>query len=1418
MSTNLIFNNNTEDNTSLKFKSNTIRELFNSNNSSSLSLEKNLSLYFKACSLFDLEKSENYSNLILSVINQDKQSEERKENIKFLLFWYPFLNNFDEQAEKILKNMKIFFKKQEIPKEIIGFNSTTEEMNTEVFRIVNSLKFTNEIKYIVIKSGKILFELEYILNLIEDKQNEEIEVIVNSQNFCYFGSQVLKAKFKSFIDNHIDNVLYNHNSNYNYDNQYSNDKQLKSHKSVSKFSNFNNKNSSFQGIVTKPSINIRKYEILDENLNILLENNKSNLNLSLLIIMTCLNNKGIYIKINQIRRFILFDKEKKYSYEILLGIYISNLRNLTVECLESNLITPSLKVFLLALKYKDMKFLIIFHQLYKDMTILTSTEIHQEIINHLKLDPGNMQIYIFFIKNTLKFFHLRTAKHFIKVIDEMLTFNSCDILIYSISNQIMILVLISEVLQIMKDNFQTLTFQFNRLQLKSLSICEDIQNNIDDDTLFREIMLEKDLSDRALIEIISENSFLKLLKNDLITKVIDDQWNGMYDLTGDFMETSSAYQSMKVSIATKDYDVYSNLRKKEVFRCFWTQFVIWNKHIQSKYLFELLVFLICLVFVQVLNIRCLDEYKSIMSLSEKDLFYFNDVWNRSFTMNYTMKENMNLYYNIKSNSSSNLSIELDYISSNISMIYENYKSIQVSIENYKIFMILFTILPIGYIPRIIYSIKYRSTKISHSYMIDLSITIISIFMFFYISTDSLKESLFSFTDSHEKNDLHSFNFNITSMTSELYTIISIDSLGILFTLLSVYCLFFWFKFILLLKNSRQLGPLIVTFILSFKGIVTYLFSFLFINLIFSLFGMMNFYNVSFYFNRNIFMSFIYYFLVSLGSHESFDIYFSNDKYQSKSYMSYLGGVFIIILNIVNTVIVFNVMIALLANIYENFRVNAIQLYIRERIEIRKLYYIHDKRYNSLLKATFPVNILIIPFSFAYLFKLNDGSLCKLNRIINNFTFFFYLIVYLTVYCFVGVILIPVIYIKIVFSKIVSLFISDIQEYMFIYKLIVLIIYIILGIFIQFFYFLKEIKVFLVYIYYNPTVKLFNNEEKGRFIVNVEILNSLIKYNTHLLVSNSNTNPIENIEILNYLSEFCRYLELKDKEKFVFFHKEHQQRRQSLLINNEYSEYNEYNDIIKGLDQRFFKFEVETDDILLFLSNFTIENYVNLRKIYFTIGTKVKSDEIFEYYCNYINKNNFKFEFYLKKFIRKANKSEEDKENQGNDKENEGNDDEKGNKKSISSKKNKKKLNFINAFKKILNKNIEKAATHYKKQATTIQIVPFHVLCRLFQNDDLYLNNIQNQNDNGLFKGNTNTNANTINKNTETLRRKSILSNNLNFGKKEEEDKENESSNLIIEEKENSLLSRKNTDSKLIDENKNQSSFFKHLNNFIKKEK
>ena len=78
-----------------------------------------------------------------------------------------------------------------------------------------------------------------------------------------------------------------------------------------------------------------------------------------------------------------------------------------------------------------------------------------------------------------------------------------------------------------------------------------------------------------------------------------------------------------------------------------------------------------------------------------------------------------------------------------------------------------------------------------------------------------------------------------------------------FIVLSILILLLWIKTIITFKGTKKFGPIIVIFLLSTKGIIYYILSFIILNMVGSSFGYLFFYRIGTNFVKNWLNSFLY---------------------------------------------------------------------------------------------------------------------------------------------------------------------------------------------------------------------------------------------------------------------------------------------------------------------------------------------------------------------------------------------------------------------------------------------------------------------------------------------------------------------------------------------------------------------------------
>ena len=1193
---------------------------------------------------------EKYFNLILIENLDDAYSTlqsilliKNDKIILFLIFWYPFVNNKDDLVIRILTENTVYYNNQAILKDLSNLQVSSNELNTFAYKLaLKSNYFKNTIKYFL-KVGKIVLDIEYILELIRLNNFTLLETIYVAGNFCSFRTNNLKNAF--FLKINIQN-----RENDNDDSGYASFKkniriQIKK-KSTDKTSSERKRDTKSRvmsrldnSVVLDANDNV-DIDSLNPNLIALYKYGKAKLTISILIILSNLDlgKKTNDLRNKLIRSVILLDKQKKDSIEIMESLYNLNLESFTVSLLEANLLNINFSLFEVALKFKDMQFILAFYSLYSDFAIFKSDELHLEIINGILSNTFNIEVYLYLVRKLIKYFSLKAVKNLLKAFETLLNFNDeMNPVIFYSYNQFKIFVLLAEILELLSRSFSTLSYNCKLLSSKCLKISEEIQNSIDEDNQLRELVVEKDLVGRSVLEIISDNKFLSLLKNNLIEKIIDEQWNGMYDLNGGLLESSSAYQSLFVSLNSKDYDIFTKLRNRKIYKTNLTQYKVWVKHITPKFLYDVIVGLVTLIFIQWVNLTNLDYYKNIILSDRNYVISSTLLYKQTFT-------SYNIPYDISSisknttldaifNTNSSLYYNLTNITTAFSNTLDNFNNLNSLLYYNIIFAYLIVFIPAGFLVRIIYSIKKKRVSISNSIILDLLLSSLSVAIIAILNGAFIRMSKYTGFKNTTITNINTFNFTIDDFSKNYLDIIDNDPLSTEFLLLSIYNILFWLKFIIILKGTKTFGPLIVTFILSFKGIIVYLISLLFIVLLFSIFAMMNFYAVDTYFNDNLFYSFIYHFFTTLSSIGPFEPFTTKKVLKNKPYLDYLAGSYVVILNVLNTIILFNLIIALLSNIYENYRINSIQLYIREKIKLKNYFSSSDIRYNSLLLLPFPLNILLLPFSLLYIFISNDTKLVKLNNLISQVSFSFFLIIYFISFLLLSILLIPVVYLKILITKFIQIFVSDIQEYYKQFKIISFISYAILGIPVQIISLYYDILTFFRNSYNGKTTKIIESEQTGRFIIKAYLIQKFKDFSRKLVTQFS----IESLDELLFLEEFTKYID--DEQGYSYVPRKRKLRLRKKISNQELKESNENNERInrfRKIEAKLFQNEIELDSITLFVENFVVNDIINISQFNLILNNKITFDLNAFFFFKFSDKSNkISFKAKYKSFLKNS---------------------------------------------------------------------------------------------------------------------------------------------------------------------------------------
>ena len=1124
---------------------------------------------------------------------------------------------------------------------IFTIKVSSKELNNYAFDIALKNNFPESIFLKIIKQGKIKLGIEWILQKIKDKAISLVEECWLGNNECYFESQKFMQNFADFYKNTLKiNLDYKKDGKTE---SFSLGKTLIGMPTNKKVENSENNNLRNNNNSSLTKTQKEYQEFFNKNLG--------KLNISKLIMIA---NYHISITqdptsqeskdnlLNIIRAMCIFDKQKKFSDNILEGLYLTKNKEIAAELLEANLLNVDISIFQTALRFKDLKFCLQFYNSYSDFKIFDKEDLHDEIIDRIFEDISNLEIYLFFVKKFSPFFKITSLKIFVKLIEELLQVtNQNNKIINNFSNPLKIFVLIAEILIVIKSKFPSLDSNIQRIIQKCMDYSENIQTLIEDDSVFREILLEMDLTKRSVLDIISQNNFLILLKNKLIEKIVDDLWSGPFDIQGSFLEVSSQYNSINVNYASKDYDIYTKQRgsffssKKKKFNSNFTHFRVWQKNIYSKYFVEVFIGFLLVLFGQGISTFYIKEYKNILSFDSLLVgnysYFFNNLKPAQYksgkdfiNINQHLFTNFTDFSDINSfkNNLTNLNMDYDLIfnllgSKSLYLIfYENISNMNqwMTYLDYLFWFLL--LLPFEYILRFFYMIKARKPNLGLTLYPDIGLIIFAfIIKSFTLDGQNIIKNILSNLSYDSVND-----FDYLPYLNDMQNFISNDPYNYELLSLAVMCGLLWLRLILLIRGTKTFGPLIVIFLVSLKGVTKYVMLFLLVTFAYSCCAYLLFYRISGYYYQNPFYCFIYFFLISLGGEPSFDSYSSLAG--DKPYIPFLGGVFLVGVLILNVIVFFNLIIALLSNIFETFKNYSLQLYIQKKLEIRKKYYDEDERFNSLLISYFPFNILTFPFGLSLLFMVDKARTKKLNKFIKYINYCFYAFFYTVFFSLITFILLPFTFLKICYSKFVQIFVDEIQQYFKAYKIISFLFYCFFGFIFQIKSYFNDIFAFFVELWKKKIPLTTDMENVGKYSIQRDILNIIMKM---MKQNHKNDAFSQNIKIS--LEKFIMLIskqldsnaDIKYTEKLRFedyniekeIFKKSENEENNFNLNNNFSK---YSPIFQKQGYRF-------NEILDYLYNLCDDRLtVDITNIKNIIRTGIKTNEIRLFYANISDKN------------------------------------------------------------------------------------------------------------------------------------------------------------------------------------------------------
>ena len=667
-----------------------------------------------------------------------------------------------------------------------------------------------------------------------------------------------------------------------------------------------------------------------------------------------------------------------FDYSIIPSL-LMNKREIQAEKLLKLQYAHNDQIVLTAIQNKCFTFLLFYMRISDNELIEEQEEIFDYILNALKDDPKNLEIYLFILRKYIKYFSLLFGIQLVNYItdclhsnDSAINFTECH------PNPIKISILFSELIIIIKGSFGSLKIKCVRLLEDLLDLTKQIQGQIDNEIQMRQIFLDKDVDNRDLLSIIGTNDLIPLLENPNMQSLITDIWVGPFIYEANLLTaTSSLYKLLFFGGKGKrDFELKNRgkmfVRNIQSMKSHRYQFIAWKEGIQARYAVETLIFLLVFTMNIISTSRILqsirviyEHYKPIQDYLENDI---------------PMSQHV-------------IDILTDAINKAVTAYTMHDLLIQLFI--YLLWHYIFTFSFLKLTKREI------SKKIffQMEFLVDLMAVLIAL-----IYSSNYTDKVETFRESHNNGD------HIAVQSFHLITAINQYNYGLIISLIVLVNIL---RLFVAMRVNSIFGPFIKMIKLMIKCMLTFLTLYIINLLTFAAIGtiiMSPSKNNRF---GTTYEAFITLFQASIGV-------FTFDDIEEGYLEEYYTYSFMIFFLLINMVLLMNFLIAILSNVYAIYENRSASLYMIEIIRMRKIYS-SDDYYGCLISSPNPFSIITNPlplFLFLVTFKLKNYK--RIHYIINKiFLWIQYLIIFtieFVFYILFNTILLPFVYLKWVVAK------------------------------------------------------------------------------------------------------------------------------------------------------------------------------------------------------------------------------------------------------------------------------------------------------------------------------------------------------------------------------------------------------------------
>ena len=543
--------------------------------------------------------------------------------------------------------------------------------------------------------------------------------------------------------------------------------------------------------------------------------------------------------------------------------------------------------------------------------------------------------------------------------------------LYFATNTLLVILNLYEACMLIENEYSLLSATVTSITSYIIKVGSVFVAELKEDRI-RPIVYEPDFERRDALDIISKYSIAELLESNNMQKVSLELWESQYDVKGNVFECSSAFSIVKLDMFAKARDyvdeyMFYNFKQRNLSKLahHMFQFKVWKKSMKARFLIETMLLLwIAVIF----------QYYFLGALSSGDKLD-------------------KIYSSILSKYASQTDIDnaFDAKAIDATQYYDDMKiTVYISILSF--------FYPIRIVLEALFAVKTKRKIKLLTFTNLLDCTFWVVFVVRLVKEYAAYEvDLSNYTQKHKM--AVRYYENIYKYNNDSLLIDFIYWIG---------AFVLWIRFLYMLRLTKFLGPLIKMISLMIWEIIIFMVLFMIVLVIYSSVGTLLFYSVTEY--KDFWTSFITLFSWTLSN---FD--FTVLSRQAKGEL--IGDIYLLSFLILTSILMLNLLIAILSSVYSNFEDKKLVLYIFEILKLRSTMN-YDKQASGLVSTCSPWNLLPLLISPLYFTRTNQ---IKLNNFVLHICYIPVLIVTAVVFIAFNIAVIPFAYVKGVAIKLKLLF-------------------------------------------------------------------------------------------------------------------------------------------------------------------------------------------------------------------------------------------------------------------------------------------------------------------------------------------------------------------------------------------------------------